>query len=112
MFVGRTVVNAALPAEPLAGGLEHDALAGRHLAQGGDLFARHHARIGMGQQSGLAQHKRAHCGQIRDRRFVTEGLQRVAGGLVSQLGLVAQREQRFSAACGRASACDGDDLVG
>ncbi len=83
MFVGRTVVNAALPAEPLAGGLQHDALTGRHLAQAGDLLARHNAGIGMRQQPGLAQHERAHRGQIGNRRFVTERLQRVARGLVS-----------------------------
>jgi len=56
MFVGRTVVNATLPAEPLAGGLQHNSLAGRHLTQAGDLLACHHAGIGMRQQSGLAQH--------------------------------------------------------
>ena len=112
MFVGRTVVNAALPAEPLAGGLQHDALAGRHLAQAGDLLARHHAGIGVRQQSGLAQHQRAHRGEIGDRRFVAERLQCVARGLVSQLGLVAQREQRFGTTCGRTGARDGEHLVG
>ena len=112
MFVGRTVVNAATLAEPLAGRLQHDALARRHLAQGGDLLARHHAGIGMRQQSGLAQHQRAHRGQIGDRRVVAERLQRVARGLVAQLGLVAQREQRFGATCGRAGARDGEHLVG
>ena len=111
-FVGRTVVNAALPAEPLAGRLQHDALTGRHLPQAGDLLARHHAGIGMRQQSGLAQHKRAHRSQIGNRGFVAERLQCVARGLVSQLRLVAQREQRFGATCGRAGARDGEHLVG
>ena len=105
-------MNAALPAEPLAGGLQHDALAGRHLAQAGDLLARHHAGIGMRQQPGLAQHQRAHRGEIGDRRFVAERLQCVARRLVSQLRLVAQREQRLGATGGRAGAGDGEHLVG
>ena len=112
MFVGRTVVDATTVAEPLAGRLQHDALAGRHLAQACDLLARHHAGIGMRQQSSLAQDKRAHRGQIGDRGFVTERLQCVARGLVSQLGLVAQREQRLGAPCGCAGAGDGEHLVG
>ena len=112
MFVRRTIVNAALPAEPLAGGLQHDSLAGSDLAQAGDLLAGHYAGIGMRQQSGLAQYQRAHRGEIGDRGFVAEHLQCVARGLVSQLGLVAQRKQRFGATCGRTGARNGEYLVG
>ena len=43
---------------------------------------------------------------------MAQHLQCVARGLVSQLGLVAQREQRFGATCGRTSARDGEHLVG
>ena len=42
---------------------------------------------------------------------MAERLQCVARGLVSQLGLVAQREQRLGATCGRTGARDGEYLV-
>ena len=45
VFVGRAVVDAAGPAEGFAGGFEHDPLAGRDFAQGGDLLAGHDTGI-------------------------------------------------------------------
>ena len=59
-LIGRAVMNSARFAQPGAEGFEHDALAGRHCPQAGHLRSAHDSGIGVRQQSGLAQHKRAH----------------------------------------------------
>ena len=63
-LVGRAVMHAARLAQPLAAQFQHDAHAGRHLAQRRDLVARHHAGIDVRQQPGLLQHQRAHLAQV------------------------------------------------
>ena len=84
-------------AQRLAGRFQHDPLAGRHLPQRGDLLARHHARVHVRQQRRLLQHQRAHLSQIGDRRLVPQSRQRLLGGAIAQLRLVAEREQRLRA---------------
>ena len=65
----------------------------------------------MRQQSRLAQHERAHRLEIVDRGLVPERVQRLPGGAVAQLRLVAEREERLGAAGGRACAGDRKHLV-
>ena len=110
-LVGRAIVYAARFAEPRAKGLEHNALTGRYGPQASDLGPAHHAGIGVRQEAGLAQHQRAHRLEIVDRGFVPERVERLAGGAVAQLRLVAQREQRLRAARGRPCACDREYLL-
>jgi hypothetical protein len=86
---------------------QHDALAGGDRAQAGDLGPAHHARIGVGQQSGLAHHERAHRPEIIDSGFVSERVQRLPRGAVARLRLIPEREQRLRAVGGRSGAGDG-----
>ena len=81
------------------------------IPQAGDLGPAHDSGIGVRQQSGLAQHQRAHRLKIIDRGFVPERVERLARGAVAKLGLVAQREQRLGAARGRARASDRQHFV-
>ena len=110
-LIGRTVVNSARFAEPRAERFQHDALAGRDRPQAGDLGPAHDSGIGVRQQSGLAQHQRAHRLEIIDRGLVSERVQRLPGGAVAQLRLVAEREKRLRAAGGGSGAGDGEHLV-
>ena len=104
-------MHAARFAQPRAERLQHDALAGRYRPQPSHLGPAHDSGIGVRQQSGLAQHQRAHRPQIIDGGFVPERGQLVAGRAVAQLRLVAEREQRLRAAGGRSGAGDGEHLV-
>ena len=97
-LVGRAEVRAAPPRQPLGGGLQHDALRHRHLAQAREPCLVHHAGIEMRQQPRLLQHQRRRPLEIVERRLGAERPQGVAGGGVAQLRLVAQREQRLLAA--------------
>ena len=65
----------------------------------------------MRQQSCLAQHQRAHRLEIIDGGFVSERVERVPGGAVAQLRLIAEREKRLRAAGGRSGAGDGEHLI-
>ena len=111
-LVGRAVMNAARLAQARAEQFQHDALAGRHCPQAGDLGPAHDSGIGVRQQPGLAQRERAHRLEIVDRGFVSERIQSLAGGAIAQLWLVAQCEQRLRAAGGRSSAGDRKHFVG
>ena len=104
-------MNAARFAQPRAERLQHDALAGRYRPQPGHLGPAHDSGIGVRQQSGLAQHERAHRLKIIDGGFVSERVQRLPGGAVAQLRLVAEREKRLGAAGGRSGAGDREHLV-
>ena len=111
-LVGRAVMHAARLAQTLAARFQHDALAGRHLAQRRDLLARHDAGIDVRQQAGLLQHQRAHLAQVADRRLVPQRRQCLARGAVAQFRLVAQGEQRLGAAGRGAGAGDRQHLLG
>ena len=65
----------------------------------------------MRQEAGLAQHERAHRLEIVDRGLMPERVERLPGGAVAQLRLVAEREQRLRAAGGRAGASDRKHVV-
>ena len=65
----------------------------------------------MRQESRLAQHERAHRLEIVDRGFVPERVERLPGGAVAKLRLVAEREERLRAAGGRACASDRKHVV-
>ena len=65
----------------------------------------------MRQQSGLAQHERAHRLKIIDGGLVSERVQRLARRAIAQLRLVAEREQRLRAAGGRSGAGDGEHFI-
>ena len=107
LLVGRAVVHAALSRTAARWSLSSMMpWLARDLAQRRDLLARHDAGIGVRQQAGLAQHQRAHRGEIGDRRLVAERVERLARRAVAQLGLVAEREQRLVAAGRLAGAGD------
>ena len=92
-LVGRAVVDAARLAQALAEGFKHDALTGRDCPQAGDLGTVHDSGIGVRQESGVVQHKCAYRLKIVDGGFVSERVERLAGGAVAKLRLVAEREQ-------------------
>ena len=104
-------MNSARLAQPRAEGFKHDALARRHLPQSGHLRSAHDSGIGVRQQSCLAQHQRAHRLEIVDGGFVSERVQRLPGGAVAHLRLVAKREKRLRAAGGGSGAGDCEHLV-
>ena len=79
--------------------------------QAGDLGPAHDSGIGVWEQSGLAQHERAHRLKIIDRGFVRERVERLPRGAVAQLRLVAEREQRLRAARRSAGASDRKHFV-
>ena len=110
-LVGRAIVDAARLAQARAQRFQHDSLTGGYRPERRDLGAAHHPGIGVRQESGLAQHKRAHRLEIVDRGFVSERVERFARGAVAKLRLVAEREQRLRAAGGRAGAGDRKHLV-
>ena len=82
------------------------------VAERRDFFARHDARIDVGQQAGLVQHQRAHRAQVLDGRLVTQRGQGLTRGAIAQFRLVAQGEQRLCAACGGACPRDRQHRLG
>ena len=56
-LVGRAEMGAPAPGEPGREAFEHDPLRHRNLAQRGDVGAREHARVDVGQQPGLLEHE-------------------------------------------------------
>ena len=99
-------MNPARFAQSRAEGFQHDALAGRHRPKAGDLRPAHDSRIGVRQQSGLAQHERAHRLEILNGGFVSERVQRLPSGAVAKLRL-----KRLRAARGRSGTGNGEHLV-
>ena len=65
----------------------------------------------MRQEPGLAQYERAHRPEIFDRRFIAECVERLSGGAVAKLRLVAKREEGLRAAGGRSGARDREHFV-
>ena len=92
--------------------LDHHPLRRRHRPQPGQLARRQRPRVGVGQQACLRQHQPAHGHQVVDRRLVAGGVEPVPGHRVAVLGGLAQGEQGFEAAGGRARPGDGQHLVG
>ena len=104
-------VRAALRAEPLGRRLEHDPHRGRDGPQRLELGARHHARIEVRQEPRLLEHEPRAALEVLERRRAAERAQLLARDLVAQLGLVAEREERFAAAGRGAGARDREHLV-
>ena len=109
-LIGRAIMNSARFAQPRARGFQHDALAGRYHAQVGHLGPAHDSGIDVRQQSCLPQHERAHPLEIIDGGFVSERVQRLPGGAVPQLRLIAEREERLRAAGHRPGTGDREHL--
>ena len=110
-LVRRAIVDAARLAKPRAQRFEHDSLTDGHCPERLYLGAAHQSGVGVRQEAGLTQHKRAHRLEIADRGFISERIQRLARGAVAKLRLVAEGEQRLRAAGGRTGAGDGQHLV-
>ena len=90
-LVGRVLVGAPGPAEPLGDRLQHHPLAGRDLAQLGQLAPAEHPGVGVGQQPGLLEHHPAHRHEVGVGRLVAEaGEARAVALVASGLGPVAQ----------------------
>ncbi len=77
----------------------------------GDLGTIHDSWIGVRQQSGLAQHERAHRLQIVDRGLMPERVKRLPRGAIAKLRFVAQREKRLRTTGGRSGASDRKHVV-
>ena len=72
LLVGRAAVRRQVVAQRL----EHHPLAGRHLAQPGQLVAEERAGVGVGEQARSPRAPARHtCGEILHRRPVPVGLQ-------------------------------------
>ena len=110
-LVGRAVMDSARLAQARAERFQHDPLTGRDCPQARYLGTAHHSGIGVRQEAGLAQHKRAHRLKIIDGGLVSERVQRLARRAIAQLRLVAEREQSLRAAGGGSGAGDGEHLV-
>ena len=104
-------MRAALRAEPLRCRLEHDPHRGRDRPQRLELGARHHAGIEVRQESRLLEHEPRAALEILEGRRAAERAQLLARHLVAQLGLVAEREERFAAARGGTGARDREHLL-
>jgi hypothetical protein len=63
-LVGRPIVRQAGPEEPLRHGLEHDAHAHVHLAKRRQIALAHYPRVGVGQERGFREHRRADLLQV------------------------------------------------
>ena len=111
ILVRRAVVGVAGLEQSPGDALQHHPLRGADLAQGEQLVARHHARIGVRQQAGGLEHRAGGGHQVGDRRRVAQRVQLGARLRIAQLRLVPQREERFPAARLGAPSRHVDDLV-
>ena len=75
------------------------------------ILAIQHAGIRVRQQSALVQYELAHAREILHRAGGAERIERPPRRLVFELGLVAEREQRFGAAGFAPGVRDGQHLV-
>ena len=98
-------------AEPLRGRLEHDPHRRGDGPQELELRARHDAGIEVRQKPCLLEHEPGAASQVLERRLAAERAELVARDLVAELGLVAEREERFAAAGRRPGAGDSEHLV-
>ena len=108
-LVGRVAVTGQIPGE----GLEHHALADRHLAKLRRARRRRAPRRlrGRGDRSRFDDEAAA-LGQVVDRRGESVLREPRRRGRVTELGALAEGEEGFVAARGRARPGDGEDLLG
>ena len=97
-LVGRTEMRPATTGEAGRQAFQHDALRDRNLAKRRDVVPAQHARIDVRQQPGLLEHETSGVEQVFDGRLESEPVERLAGGAIAQLRLVAEGEQRLLAA--------------
>ena len=92
--------------------LEHHPLAGRDRPQPAQLVGAEGTGVGVGEEPGLIEHRRAGGGQVVDGGGEAVLASQSPGRRVAVLGGFAQGEERLVAAGGRAGPGDGQDLVG
>jgi hypothetical protein len=85
---------------------------GATFAQAAEFFVGHDAGIEVRQQPGFAAYQFGHRAQVIERGGKAQRGQGIAGGAITQLGLVAEREQRLMAAGRLTSAGDVKHLFG
>ena len=91
--------------------LDHHSLAGSDPAQRRELVRGHGPGVGVGQQARGVQHEARHGGHIVDSALIAVTVEPVAGHRVSQLGALAQSEQRFVASVAGPDPGDVEHLV-
>ncbi len=111
MLVGRAVMHLPRRHQPLGSALQHQPHRHRHRPQQRQIVVAHDPGIDMRQQPGLGHHRTAHLGEVGDGAGESQRGQRLGGGAVAQLRLVAEREEGLLAAGGRAGTGNGEDLV-
>ncbi len=110
-LVGRSRVRAAGFREPGRERLDHHSLRRRHRAEPFQLLPRQGARVGMREEPGLLQHRRARGDQVVDGGCVAVSGEPLCGDGVAVLRRLAECEQGFVAPQCRALAGDGENLV-
>ena len=103
-------MGTPLGAQLLTGALKHDPHGGTDGFQVGHLMAAHGARIGMGQQRGLLQHKLAAVGEVFQGAAEPVLRQPRLGLRVPLLGTLAQGEQCLGTPQILTSPCHGQHL--
>ena len=110
-LVGRARVRAAGLPEASRERLDHHSLRRRHRPQAFELRLRERPGIGVGEEPGLLEHRRARGHEVVDGRRVAVGGEPVGGHRVAVLGRLAEREERFVAADRGAPARDVEHVV-
>ena len=110
-FVGRSEMRSAALAQTLRRAFEHQPLRNRHFAKLGNIRSIENAGIDVREQSGLFEDRARSFCKIGERRGMTELAKLLARDAISQLGFVAECEQRLLAACGGAGARDREHLL-
>ncbi len=110
-LVRRGPVRQALPGQPVGDGLEHDPHRRGDRSQRRDLLAAHHTRVEVRQKPGLVEHEPRAALEVLERRRAAARRELLARHLVTQLRLVAEREQRLGAAGRRPCSCDREHLA-
>ena len=111
LLVGRAVVRHALLAQAGTCRLEHDPLARRPRTRSRQLRVAEDPGVGVRQQARLGEDAFHAVHEVRDGGLEAEFGQLNACGLVAQLGLVAEGEERLATPGGLALLGQRDDLV-
>src|ERR1700687_2654768 len=104
-------MRSATLAQTLGGAFEHQPLRNRHFAKLGNIRSIENAGIDVRKQSGLFEDcARSFC-KIGERRGMTELGKVLARDTISELGFIAECEQRLLAACGGSGARNVEHLL-
>src|SRR5256885_6696108 len=104
-------MRAAALGESGRRGLEHEPHRRASAPQPGRVLSRHDTGVEMWEEVCLREHRLSGPTEILECRLASERVELFSGGSVTQLGLVAEGEQRFAAAGRCAGASDVEDLV-